>query len=404
MDRLTERVEALRKQMADYAAEEKNKLDKTRDTGRSGSLVEQPSSMLESSPSASSSLNSWSGMMSGGAAILPEAPLPVMSAASDALAVGAVGSIPSYKDMAFSAASEETPFMGMYAKQISTVSLVDSLLSVEKTPVEPAKRTLTKQPVALSKKQKPGVEAPALPKDSGVESKKEEGTPQQKATTKEGFWSWLSPLMDNKNKFWAKTMTDGKFNREKSGAAWNDKGNMSGFGWAAAAAQIGLGYASGKAQAGDYGAAVSDRTKAAGTLQAASGVVATVGGPYGWAAAAVMQLSAVALQMEASQKAKEYDAKKAEENIEKDRAAQERALRIAEAQRNLLGSMVESMMALRADISNVFKQLPSSAFLSGRYSQAAPIQVANLTVQANNPVELSQALSQALSSQVARGA
>lgn len=76
---------------------------------------------------------------------------------------------------------------------------------------------------------------------------------------------------------------------------------------------------------------------------------------------------------------------------------------ILEDQRRMLGMAAERILAARAEVGNPYAGTSASAFLSGRYAANAPIMVAQLNVVANNPQELSAALTDAVYSQVRRG-
>lgn len=225
----------------------------------------------------------------------------------------------------------------------------------------------------------------------------------------------------NKNPFWSQGTpsqqvggpNDGKITYDNHGAGFTKDGKISAGGAALAVAQVGMGIASGAEQARGYGAGVRDKQMAAGgfaavgsaaSIWAASATTTTstaaTAGP--WIAAAALVASLVMSSM-AAQEANAEDNARKNQTMEKQLAEASRQMTILTEQRNQLGMVAEHLLAIRSEVANAFRGMPSSSFLSGRFASQAPIQVANLNVHANNPAELSTALAGALSRQVARG-
>ena len=179
---------------------------------------------------------------------------------------------------------------------------------------------------------------------------------------------------------------------------------MTGAGYAVGGAQVLMagysGYMAGKATgsqaAANYGAAGG----ALGAGASAAFVAFGVSNPVGWvmlAAAALAQIQAgtAAAAKAAEDKTKAYQKQQDDFN---------RQIDINAEQRKQLGLAADRTLSDRADVGSSFTGVAASSFLSGRFAaNAMQVNVAQLTVQANNPAELSAALAGTLTQQVGRG-
>lgn len=152
----------------------------------------------------------------------------------------------------------------------------------------------------------------------------------------------------------------------------------------------------------DNGAGARDKATAGATLMAAGATVAMIPG-YGWIVGGIMMVAGAVLNSMASADAAENNAKKKDEAYAKQLAEYQRGIAIQEEQKKAIGLMAERVLSIRGDVGNTFEGVASSAFLSGRWAGRANIQVANLTVVANDPASLSQALTAALTTQARQG-
>jgi hypothetical protein len=151
----------------------------------------------------------------------------------------------------------------------------------------------------------------------------------------------------------------------------------------------------------DNGAGARDKAAAGSTLMAAGSTVAMIPGA-GVVGGVMMGVGAI-LNIMAGADASEHAAKKKDEAFQKQLDELQRTIAIQEEQKKAIGLMAERVLSMRGDVGNTFEGIASSAFLSGRWAGRA-IQVQHLTVVANNPTELSQALTTALTTQSRQGA
>ena len=122
--------------------------------------------------------------------------------------------------------------------------------------------------------------------------------------------------------------------------------------------------------------------------------------PVGWVMLAAAALAQIMAGTEAAAKAAEEKTKA----YKKQEADFQQQIAINEEQRKQLGLAADRVLSERADVGNAFTGVAASAFLSGRFAaNAMQVNVQNLTVQANNPQELSAALAGAFTQQVGRG-
>lgn len=159
----------------------------------------------------------------------------------------------------------------------------------------------------------------------------------------------------------------------------------------------------GNGQAAQNYAAVGSvaTTAGAGVLGAVmAGGLANSWNPVGWSLLIVGAIASVMSGFEAA----EHKADEAAKAYEKQRADYEKMIAIQEEQKKSIGLMAERVISMRGEVSSNFEGVAASSFLSGRWASRAPqINVATLTVVANNPAELSQALTSALTTQVRQG-
>jgi hypothetical protein len=152
----------------------------------------------------------------------------------------------------------------------------------------------------------------------------------------------------------------------------------------------------------DNGAGAQDKAAAGSALMAGGATVAMIPGG-GWVAGSIMMGVGAILNIMAGADASEHAAKKKDEAFQKQLDELQRTIAIQEEQKKAIGLMAERVLSMRGDVGNTFEGIASSAFLSGRWAGRA-IQVQHLTVVANNPTELSQSLTTALTTQSRQGA
>lgn len=205
-----------------------------------------------------------------------------------------------------------------------------------------------------------------------------------------------------------------------------DSPGLSGFGVAVGSSQMLMGAASGYygnrgngqgaqnyaalsgAAGGASGAAFAVSSSYAATATAAgadtTAGLAAAGTANSWNVAGWVLLAAAAVSsVLSSLKANKNEAEMRNNAYAQQVAAFQRTVALQEEQKRAMGLLAEKLMSMRGDVGNVFQGIASSAFLSGRWAGGtSQINVANLTVQANNPAELSAALTGALSAQMRR--
>jgi hypothetical protein len=152
----------------------------------------------------------------------------------------------------------------------------------------------------------------------------------------------------------------------------------------------------------ENGAGAQDKAAAGSALMSGGAVVGMIPGG-GWVAGSIMMGVGAILNIMAGAAASEHAAKKKDEAFQKQLDELQRTIAIQEEQKKAIGLMAERVLSMRGDVGNTFEGIASSAFLSGRWAGRA-IQVQHLTVVANNPTELSQALTTALTTQSRQGA
>jgi hypothetical protein len=151
----------------------------------------------------------------------------------------------------------------------------------------------------------------------------------------------------------------------------------------------------------ENGASAQDKAAAGSALMSGGAVVASTGA--GGLVGGIMMGVGAILNIMAGAAASEHAAKKKDEAFQKQLDELQRTIAIQEEQKKAIGLMAERVLSMRGDVGNTFEGIASSAFLSGRWAGRA-IQVQQLTVVANNPTELSQALTTALTTQSRQGA